>query len=60
MAKGISHVSLSTGVPCTFGVVTTENLEQAFERAGSKAGNKGIDSAMAVIEMVNLLNKISK
>ena len=60
VAKGISHVSLSTGVPCTFGVVTTENLEQAFERAGSKAGNKGIDSAMAVIEMVNLLNKISK
>ena len=60
VAKGISHVSLTTGVPCAFGVLTTENLEQAFERAGSKAGNKGAESAVAVIEMVNLLNKISK
>lgn len=60
VAKGISQVSLTTGVPCGFGVITTENLEQAFERAGSKAGNKGIDTAVAVIEMVNLLNKISK
>jgi 6,7-dimethyl-8-ribityllumazine synthase len=60
VAKGISHVSLSTGVPCAFGVITTENLEQAFERAGSKAGNKGYESAVAIIEMVNLLNKISK
>lgn len=59
-AKGIAHVSLSTGVPCAFGVITTENLEQAFERAGSKAGNKGYESAVAVIEMVNLLNKILK
>lgn len=59
-AKGISHVSLTTGVPCAFGVITTENLEQAFERAGSKAGNKGYESAVALIEMVNLLNKISK
>lgn len=59
-AKGISHVSLTTGVPCAFGVITTENLEQAFERAGSKAGNKGYESAVAMIEMVNLLNKISK
>jgi 6,7-dimethyl-8-ribityllumazine synthase len=59
-AKGISHVSLTTGVPCAFGVITTENLEQAFERAGSKAGNKGYESAVAVIEMVNLINKISK
>ena len=60
VAKGISHVSLTTGVPCAFGVLTTENLEQAFERAGSKAGNKGAESAVAVIEMVNLLNKISR
>jgi 6,7-dimethyl-8-ribityllumazine synthase len=59
-AKGISHVSLTTGVPCAFGVITTENLEQAFERAGSKAGNKGYESAVAIIEMVNLLNKITK
>lgn len=59
-AKGISHVSLTTGVPCAFGVITTENLEQAFERAGSKAGNKGYESAVAIIEMVNLINKISK
>ena len=60
VAKGISHVSLTTGVPCAFGVLTTESLEQAFERAGSKAGNKGAESAVAVIEMVNLLNKISR
>ena len=59
-AKGISHVALSTGIPCAFGVLTTENLEQAFERAGSKAGNKGYESAVAIIEMVNLLHKISK
>jgi 6,7-dimethyl-8-ribityllumazine synthase len=59
-AKGISHVSLTTGIPCAFGVITTENLEQAFERAGSKAGNKGYESAVAMIEMVNLINQISK
>ncbi len=58
--NGIAHVSLTTGVPCAFGVITTENLEQAFERAGSKAGNKGYESAVAVIEMVNLLNLIQK
>lgn len=58
--NGIAHVTLTTGVPCAFGVITTENLEQAFERAGSKAGNKGYESAVAVIEMVNLLNLISK
>ena len=54
-AKGIAHVSLDSGVPVLFGVVTTENIEQAIERAGSKAGNKGYDSAMAAIEMVNLV-----
>lgn len=57
-AKGIAHVSLDGGVPVLFGVVTTENIEQAIERAGSKAGNKGYDSAMAAIEMVNLVRAI--
>lgn len=56
--KGIAHVSLDSGVPVLFGVVTTENIEQAIERAGSKAGNKGYDSAMAAIEMVNLVRAI--
>ncbi|MBO6236017.1 MAG: 6,7-dimethyl-8-ribityllumazine synthase, partial [Schwartzia sp.] len=49
---------LSTGVPVIFGVVTTENIEQAVERAGTKAGNKGADGAMAAMEMANLLKKI--
>ena len=57
-AKGIAHVSLDSGVPVLFDVVTTENIEQAIERAGSKAGNKGYDSAMAAIEMVNLVRAI--
>ena len=57
-AKGIAHVSLDSGVPVLFGVVTTENIERAIERAGSKAGNKGYDSAMAAIEMVNLVRAI--
>lgn len=57
-AKGIAHVSLDSGVPVLFGVVTTENIEQAIERAGSKAGNKGYDSAKAAIEMVNLVRAI--
>lgn len=57
-AKGIAHVSLDSGVPVLFGVVTTENIEQAIERAGTKAGNKGYDSAMAAIEMVNLVRAI--
>lgn len=54
-AKGVSHAGLSTGVPVIFGVVTTENIEQAIERAGTKAGNKGWDTAVAAIEMANLL-----
>lgn len=57
VAKGISQVSLQTSIPCAFGVITTENLEQAFERAGSKAGNKGFEAALASIEMVNLLQR---
>lgn len=54
VSKGIASVALETKVPVTFGVLTTDNLEQAIERAGSKSGNKGWDAAMAAIEMVNL------
>ncbi len=54
VSKGIANVSLDSGVPVLFGVLTTENLEQAIERAGSKAGNKGYDCALSAIEMVNL------
>ena len=58
MSKGIAHVSLDTGVPVMFGVLTTENIEQAIERAGTKAGNKGSDCAEGAIEMVNLLREM--
>lgn len=54
VAKGIAQVSLQADIPVMFGVLTTENIEQAIERAGTKAGNKGYDCAMAAIEMVNL------
>ena len=54
VAKGVAQVSLQTGVPVLFGVITTENIEQAIERAGSKAGNKGYDCALSAIDMVNL------
>lgn len=54
VSKGIAHVALETGVPVMFGVLTTENIEQAIERAGSKVGNKGYDCAVGAIEMVNL------
>ena len=57
-AKGIAQVNLQTGVPVTFGVVTTENIEQAIERAGTKAGNKGADAAIAALELANLLPQI--
>jgi len=57
-AKGIAKVSLDTGVPCIFGVITADNLEQAIERAGTKDGNKGRDAAMVAIEMANLYGKI--
>lgn len=57
-AKGIAQASMKTGVPVLFGVITTENIEQAIERAGSKAGNKGYDCALSAIEMVNLIHKI--
>jgi 6,7-dimethyl-8-ribityllumazine synthase len=54
-AKGIAQVSLETGVPATFGVITADSLEQAIDRAGTKAGNKGADAALAAVEMANLL-----
>ncbi len=58
VSKGVAQAGLSTGVPVIFAVVTTENIEQAVERAGTKAGNKGADGAMAAMEMANLLKKI--
>ena len=57
-SKGISQVSMQTGVPVLFGVLTTENIEQAIERAGTKAGNKGADCANGAIEMVNLMRTL--
>lgn len=57
-AKGVSQAALKTGVPVIFGVVTTDTIEQAIERAGTKAGNKGWDCAMAAIEMANLMPKL--
>lgn len=59
-AKGIAKVSLDTNVPVIFGIVTTENIEQAIERAGTKAGNKGYDSAVSAIEMANLNQMFKK
>ena len=58
VSKGVAQVGLQTGVPTIFGVVTTENIEQAIERAGTKAGNKGADAAMAAMEMASLLGKL--
>ena len=58
VSKGIAQVSLSSGIPVMFGVLTTENIEQAIERAGSKAGNKGFDCAVGAIEMVNLIHEL--
>ena len=57
-AKGTAHVQLETGVPVSFGVLTTDTIEQAIERSGTKAGNKGFDAAVAAIEMVNLVGAI--
>lgn len=59
-AKGIAKISLNTGVPTIFGVITADTLEQALERAGTKSGNKGKDAALAAIEMVNLFEKMDK
>lgn len=57
-AKGIAAAGMNTGVPVIFGVVTTDNLEQAIERCGTKAGNKGFDAAMSAIEMADLMRKL--
>ena len=58
VSKGIAAVSLETGVPVMFGVITTENIEQAIERSGSKAGNKGFECAEGAVEMVNLIRAL--
>jgi 6,7-dimethyl-8-ribityllumazine synthase len=58
VAKGVSRISLDTGVPVIFGVITTDTIEQAIERAGTKAGNKGWDAGLSAIEMASLLSKL--
>jgi len=60
VAKGIAETSLATGVPTLFGIITADNLEQAIERAGTKAGNKGADAAMSAIEMANLVPMVQQ
>lgn len=60
VSKGIATVSLEYGLPVIFGVLTTDSIEQAIERAGTKAGNKGFDSALAAVEMVNLMTTMEK
>jgi 6,7-dimethyl-8-ribityllumazine synthase len=59
-AKGVAQAAMSTGVPCIFGVLTCDTIEQAIERAGAKAGNKGAEAAMAAIEMANLFSQIGQ
>lgn len=58
VSKGIASASLNTGIPIMFGILTTENIEQAIERAGAKSGNKGYDCALGAIEMVNLMRQL--
>ena len=58
IARGVTQASLETGVPVILGVLTTDTIEQAIERAGTKAGNKGADAALAAVEMVNLLRQL--
>lgn len=58
VSKGVASASMGTGVPCIFGVLTTDSIEQAVERAGTKSGNKGFDAMMAAMEMVSLFEKI--
>lgn len=60
VSKGIATISLNSGIPVMFGVLTTDNIEQAIERAGTKAGNKGYDCALGAIEMVNLIHEIEE
>mgnify|MGYP001602528331 CR=1 FL=1 len=57
-AKGIARVSIDTGVPVSFGIITSDNIEQAIERAGTKSGNKGRDAALSAVEMANLLREL--
>ena len=57
VSKGIANVSLATGVPVIFGIITSDSIEQAIERAGTKSGNKGWDAALSAIEMADLMNK---
>lgn len=57
-SKGVAHVGLESGVPVIFGILTTDTIEQAVERAGTKAGNKGFDAAVSAIEMVNLMEQV--
>lgn len=59
VSKGIAAVSIDTGIPVLFGILTTDTIEQAIERAGTKAGNKGTDCAMSALEMVNLMRNIA-
>ena len=59
-ARGVQQVALETGVPCTFGILTTDNLEQAMDRAGGKHGNKGWDAAMVAVEAASLLDDLPK
>lgn len=59
VSKGVAQVGLESGIPCIFGVLTTDTIEQAIERAGTKAGNKGVESAMAAIEMISLMKKLA-
>lgn len=58
VSKGVAQVGLDTGIPCIFGVLTTDTIEQAIERAGTKAGNKGAEAGMAAIEMISLMKKL--
>ena len=58
VSQGVAQVGLDTGIPCIFGVLTTDTIEQAIERAGTKAGNKGAEAGMAAIEMISLMKKL--
>ena len=60
VTKGVAHVGLQTGVPVLYGIVTADTLEQAIDRAGVKAGNKGFEAAMSAVEMVNLLKEVNR
>ena len=60
VTKGVAHVGLQTGVPALYGIVTADTLEQAIDRAGVKAGNKGFEAAMSAVEMVNLLKEVNR